>query len=252
VVADLGRDSPESVAEGTDIFKYYGSLSRSGLSLYQAVTGGISWIELVDPLVKMNTPLMVVVFSIYIAFTVFAMLNVITGVFVESALTSAKHENSMDLMHHLHEVVENMNLEDARRMTWEQFEGQLENPHMDEYFRATDLSKDEAKGLFELMDFDRTGFIDADEFIKGCLRINGPAKAIDLVTLMCEVKRMCHQWDRHAEKVEDVLTKLANDYSSATGSRFRIVEHNLGSGPDRLRHCANGTPPARGCPKKLS
>mmetsp|Transcript_94489 Transcript_94489/g.266915 ORF Transcript_94489/g.266915 Transcript_94489/m.266915 type:complete len:87 (+) Transcript_94489:675-935(+) len=39
MVADSGMDDPEGVAEGTKAHMFFGSLDRSILSLYQAMTG---------------------------------------------------------------------------------------------------------------------------------------------------------------------------------------------------------------------
>jgi len=39
----------------------------------------------------------------------------------------------------------------------------------------------------------------------GCLRLHGTAKAIDLTTLMCEVRWLRRQWDEHAEFLENAL-----------------------------------------------
>merc|ERR1711920_839285 len=92
MVAEFGLDDPAAVGEDTDAFRYYGALWRSGLSLYQAITGGVSWGELLKPFFEQNSSMaiaMVVLFCVYISFGLFAMLNVITGVFVESALSSA-------------------------------------------------------------------------------------------------------------------------------------------------------------------
>lgn len=89
------------------------------------------------------------------------------------------------------------------------FQAQLNSRQMDEYFKTIDLSLSEAESLFKLLDFEDTGTIDAEEFVMGCLRIHGSAKAIDLTTLMCTVHVMQKQWREHAIFVEEALQKLA-------------------------------------------
>ncbi|CAE7656973.1 NEK3 [Symbiodinium microadriaticum] len=61
------------------------------------------------------------------------------------------------------------------------------------------------KGLFRLLDIDNEGSIEVEEFIAGCCRIHGPAKAIDLTTLMCQVMLLHRQWWSHAMLLEDFL-----------------------------------------------
>ncbi|CAE8589119.1 unnamed protein product [Polarella glacialis] len=204
VVADFAMDEPDLLAEGTSAFEYYGSLDRSVISLYQAMTNGIGWRELLKPLAD-KQPFMAIVFCFYIAFAVLAMLNVITGVFVESAMSSSREEDNIDMVNRLRELVENMDVGKSGRMTWEQFESQLSNPMMEAYFKSLDLSLSEAHSLFTLLDIDDEGSIDAEDFVMSCLRIHGPAKAIDLTTLMCEVHMLHHQWLEHAIVVEAAL-----------------------------------------------
>ena len=67
---------------GVDMFEYeeisslklhYGSLAGTIYSLFKAITGGISWGEVADPLVSYSVWLGLL-FSFYIMFTVFAVL----------------------------------------------------------------------------------------------------------------------------------------------------------------------------------
>mmetsp|Transcript_55895 Transcript_55895/g.130584 ORF Transcript_55895/g.130584 Transcript_55895/m.130584 type:complete len:711 (-) Transcript_55895:53-2185(-) len=204
VVADVGLEQPDTVQEGTDTYEFYGSLLRSVMSLYQSITSGVSWRDASQPLER-HQPVMGLVFAVYIAFAALAMLNVITGVFVESAMASAREENTVTVVSRMREIVAKMNIGESGRMTWGQFQGQLNNPIMEAYFKSLDLSVTEAESLFRLLDIDNEGSIDVEEFIAGCCRIHGPAKAIDLTTLMCQVMLLHRQWRQHANLVEEYL-----------------------------------------------
>jgi len=205
MVADSGQDDPTTVAEGTPAYEYYGSLDRSIVALYQALTGGVNWRELMTPLVERTNPVMGFIFCLYIAFAVLAMLNVITGVFVGSALSKAKEEDNIDLVHSLREAVESMKVENTHMLSWEKVESQLQSPSMQFVFQSIDLDPSEASSLFRLLDPDNTGHIDAEDFVMGCLRVHGTAKSIDLTTLMCEVRWMRRRWVEHAIKVEEFI-----------------------------------------------
>lgn len=205
VVADVAAESPQLLQEGTDTFEFYGSLMRSVMSLYQSITSGVSWRDASLPLER-HSAVMGLVFAVYIAFAALAMLNVITGVFVESAMASAREENTVTVVSRMREIVEQMNINESGQMTWEQFEGQLDNPVMEAYFKSIDLSVTEARSLFLLLDIDDQGFIDVEEFIAGCCRIHGPAKAIDLTTLMCQVRKLHMELRDHAQWVVECLS----------------------------------------------
>merc|ERR1712032_262363 len=90
----------------------------------------------------------------------------------------------------------------TRSMSWGDFEDQLKCPQMQDYFKAIDVDPCEAKGVFKLLDLDDSGSIDAEEFISGCVRLRGPAKALELAVLQHELQRMSTCFQAHAQYVE--------------------------------------------------
>merc|ERR1719350_2319482 len=60
---------------------YYGNVPRSLLTLFQAITGGVNWYMIVDPLMEDIHPLFALVMCAYVAFCLFALMNIVTGVF---------------------------------------------------------------------------------------------------------------------------------------------------------------------------
>merc|ERR1712124_212805 len=73
----------------SDVVDLYGSLGVSMLSLYMAITGGADWGDMMRPLVQDLSPLFYPGYALYIAFCVFALLNVVTGIFTEKAISHA-------------------------------------------------------------------------------------------------------------------------------------------------------------------
>jgi len=75
-----------------DAAQFWGDLLTSILSLFLSTTGGINWVSLVGPLREAGA-FYFAVFLVYISFHVFAVLNVITGVFCQSAIDSAQQDH---------------------------------------------------------------------------------------------------------------------------------------------------------------
>merc|ERR1712183_1207456 len=73
---------------------------------------------------------------------------------------------------------------------WHMFEGLLDTSQMKEAFKAINVDPSEAKGLFKLLDMNNSGVVDAEEFLCGCMKLRGPAKALDLAILSREVRGM--------------------------------------------------------------
>merc|ERR1719382_2390346 len=78
--------------EDADLMLYYGDLYRSMLSLWMAVSGGISWIELTEPLERIGNTTWITLFLLYVIFVYFFILNVVTGVFVQNAFEGAQQD----------------------------------------------------------------------------------------------------------------------------------------------------------------
>merc|ERR1712048_972640 len=71
------------------------------------------------------------------------------------------------------------------------------------FFILLDVDPSDAYALFKLLDDDGSGTIDADEFVDGCLRLQGQAKSIDLAKVRHETKMMLqslHKKAVHQEK----------------------------------------------------
>merc|ERR1712032_945954 len=76
--------------EETKLVDMFGSLALSCYSLFQAISGGISWHEVADPLTDVHWT-NGLVFTFFVFFTLFAMLNIITGIFVENSISCARN-----------------------------------------------------------------------------------------------------------------------------------------------------------------
>lgn len=206
LVADTGSENPAALS--TELMYWFGNLPRAVLSLYQAMTGGVDWNDLSEPLETSISPIMSVVFALYIAFAVLAMMNVVTGVFVESALGSAREDREREVIHAVRKI---FNMGDANKngvLSWQEFAGTLEDPSNARYFATIGINAQEARGLFNLLDADDSGSISVQEFIQGCLRLRGQAKAIDMATLIYMTKRMVFWLQDRLEFVEVSLEKI--------------------------------------------
>merc|ERR1739848_620742 len=75
--------------------EYYGTLEKSMLILYQMIASGVDWGDAADPLSRYCSWCWNVVFMLYMAFVMFAMMNVVTALVVESALRNADEDKKM-------------------------------------------------------------------------------------------------------------------------------------------------------------
>jgi voltage-gated sodium channel len=167
----------------------FGELLPAMSTLFQSITGGLDWGEVAyTPLVEEISPWLGAFYTVYMAFSILAMMNVVTGVFVESVLKCAKSEKDLFMVNNARELF--LSLDDGinTQMTWELFQSKLDAPQMQEFFKAIDVDKSEARGLFSLLDLDHSDTVSIEEFINGCLRLRGPAKSLDMALVIQEVR----------------------------------------------------------------
>merc|ERR1719440_799985 len=67
------------------LVKHYGSVWKSMMSLYQASTGGADWWTLAEPLEDVGR-IYHGLFLFFIGFVILALLNILTGLFVDRAM----------------------------------------------------------------------------------------------------------------------------------------------------------------------
>jgi len=177
-----------AVVEGrdTELEQYFGSLWRSMLSLFQAITGGVDWDTLVVPLIQDVHPALAIVFVLYVAVMVLAILNVVTGVFVDSVLASAKADKEQYLLNSARQLFKTKEEE----MDWASFQSKMHSPQMLEFFKGIDVDPSDAKSIFSLIDADESGSISVDEFLNGCVRLHGPSKALETAVLSHEIRSL--------------------------------------------------------------
>mmetsp|Transcript_147251 Transcript_147251/g.267679 ORF Transcript_147251/g.267679 Transcript_147251/m.267679 type:complete len:233 (+) Transcript_147251:2-700(+) len=178
IIAELSDDS----AHIDSIRYWYGRLPRAFLTMFEVVAGGVSWDEVVTPLILDIGPPVGIIFCFYVAFCVFAMLNMATGVFVDRAIRKAQEDTDSKMANHISDVFfRDLLLKDD--ITYPDFEAKMDTTEMQEYFRSINVDPSEAKKLFELIDTDGSESINAEELVQGCLRLRGAAKALDLQVL---------------------------------------------------------------------
>merc|ERR1719330_1644341 len=191
------------------------------MRLFQTITNGIEWHAVFMPLMLHISPAMGLVFAAYILFMTFAILNIVTGVFVDAALSRRRKEKDLFMVNNLREFFIKMDMNRNGTISWEEFEAHLGEERLVAFFKDIDLCMSEAKGLFRLLDSDGSGFIDMDEFLSGCLNLRGPARALDMQLLMRELLN---------QRGDPLPTEFEEDADKACQQCPNVLDSDL-SGP---------------------
>jgi len=176
----------------------FGSVYVGMYTLYLTISGGVDWGDVKGALDNVHSWLLgELVLIFYIAFVTMALMNVIIGVFLERAMDMAKQEHEAFLVRTAKGLFIAADFDQSGAMTYADFKRALDYVGVQDFFDAVDLEASEAKVLFTLLDASNDGQITAEEFLKGCLRLRGPAKSLDLLKLSRQVMMRMDAQDKH-------------------------------------------------------
>merc|ERR1719265_1878038 len=154
---------------------YYGGVHLSMLTLFQAITGGNDWENLAKPL-QAAGDIYYGLFLFYIAFLTFAVLNVLTGIFVDNAMQVKQRDRDNVIQEEmererrysnaLRDIFAKIDADKSGTLSWEEFKTSLKLGEVRGYFEAMELDITEARELFWLLDNNGSGKVNIDEFMK--------------------------------------------------------------------------------------
>lgn len=177
VVADTGDRTPADVE--SQLRTHFGRLGSTVFVLFESILGGVDWKDLVDPLFHISVALPLF-FALYIAFVVLVLLNLVTGVFVETAQRKRDHDTQDELEQKLKRALRKAGLRLDAFIAPFEFHALLAQEEMVAYLKGHNMDEASMMSAFKLL-FDRhRGRITPQEFLTFCLRLEGAGATIEL------------------------------------------------------------------------
>jgi hypothetical protein len=215
------------------LFRLYGSVPRTMLTLFMPVSGGMEWADASRPVVQLNSYFMFIWIA-YVAFMFIGLLNVLVGIFVDGAMNSVRCDS--DQM--ARDEVETLNATVARIervfrasdsdcsgcLDRQEFETLLSSPQLVTQLQMIGVDTSQALTIFRLCDGDCSGTVSYEEFIGGCLRLRGSAKSADMMTLLYQSEKHHRQLCSISKEVK----RLSNKVKQMRGSAAADARLNQG------------------------
>jgi voltage-gated sodium channel len=212
-VTDFLAENP-TAAVAEDLRLYYGSVQKCLWTLFATCFGADGWNMYFNPLAEAGWGAQVI-FSVYILFLNVALMNILTGIFVERALEVAAgdqqakaqklHEKVMEDAHELIKMCQAHDPDSDNKMTPEDFQAMLQNEEFERFMHFVGLDVHNVQGFFEMISENEED-IDIATFVAGCMALRGEAKATDQLYIMLEVEKM----KANQEDVKSELEKLVS------------------------------------------
>jgi hypothetical protein len=180
----------------------------------------LDWDEVMGPLSDVSW-LWGYLFSAYIAFCTFAVLNVMTGVFVQSAMESASRDHELlsqsmiiDRERHVEAITRlfrRIDTTSSGSITLLEFEANLSDDAVKAFLAELELQVTDAWSLFKLLDSEGHGCVEISDFVDGCLKLKGPAKSVDIACLLHEnkkLKKKLADMEESEQRTEEMLADI--------------------------------------------
>merc|ERR1719464_633328 len=146
------------------------------------------------------------------------MLNILTGVFVQSTSAVARVDQDLIIHEEMKRAESNINQiralfaeldsDSSGTITLDELKKSLADHKVRAHFSMLDLDVSSVKGLFKLIDTDESGEVGIDEFIMTCVRLKGGAKSIDQATALFENKKMNLLVKNYLESFSDDIAEM--------------------------------------------
>mmetsp|Transcript_78571 Transcript_78571/g.254026 ORF Transcript_78571/g.254026 Transcript_78571/m.254026 type:complete len:684 (+) Transcript_78571:127-2178(+) len=211
------------------ILKRFGSIFSTLLSLFMTMCNGISWDEFFT-ILKDLPGFFSFMFIVYVAVAFFAVLNVVTGIFVETTLQVATVDRDSVVQEELrvkelylkaaHEIFLDLDKDGSNELTIEEFKHAVKDKNIIAYFNALELDFTDVMTLFVLLDRDQSGAIPLEEFLRGCMRLKGEAKSLDLAKLQYESEWLMHNMKTLLNQVTGISAWITTQAAKADARRI--------------------------------
>jgi hypothetical protein len=199
----------------------YGSLDKTFWTLIGSVTGGSDWIAMAEPLAAIG-PAYRGCFLVYILFVMFALLNILNGIFVNAAMQSSamNRELAIDtVMTDREDMIEGMvNLfmeadsDNSGSISWREFERYIQDEKIKAYFMALDLDISSVEKIFRLLDEDSNESLGLIEFVEGCIKLRGTAKMVDITLMKKEYAASFISLEEHMDRMANTIKALVSEF----------------------------------------
>lgn len=213
---------------------YFGSLYSSVVTLFRSIANGLTWGQAADSLEETGF-FWVQIFHLYVAFCSFALLNVMTGVFCNSAIRAAERDHDTvvqnivqtrkDFKKLARQLFERIDTHRMGHLTITEFEKHFDDQAVRAFFDFLQIGAIDAWTLFVSLDMDGDHTITEEEFTERCMQLHGPARSADLFSLKlgtAKVTRQLQQIRETQQRMESQVFQLQQFPASNRSSRFTV------------------------------
>jgi len=229
---ELGRDAVDKY-----LF-HFGSIASTSLTLFMAVSGGSDWENTFWILVPVGR-FYGVAYLGFIFFYVFAVFNILTGIFVERAVEAAAPDREEQILAKRRALIEQatefkricglLDLDKTGTLSLDEFKESMRDPMMVSYLASVGLPVHDVELFFHVIAGSANATeIDINMFVEACMTMHGQATALDMKhqvfntqALFACFKRFERACNEKMDHIMEVSRHLMLAYSEASVEKLQ-------------------------------
>lgn len=198
LLQDFIKDESNAMEDRQWVWQHYGTCYRATYTLYEMTFAG-NWPVNARPVLEKVSHAFVIFYLLYITIIVFAVIRVISAIFLKDTLDEAHNDaqqlvldrlkKKADYVQRLEGLFRTIDDSGQGMITEERLQEMLDNPKVKAYLQTLEIDVHEGHALFHLLD-NGDGEVTLEEFTGGLMRCKGPARAIDAVALHSDLRQL--------------------------------------------------------------
>lgn len=211
---------------------HFGSLLNSLNTLFASLSAGVEWEEPAHLLTKAGSHYYCL-FIMYMAFVVLTVLNVVQGLFIDSALKVVEGDS-----HHLTEAAlaeeRNHDLFDEALALIDDGSGYCVHDTFDvinkvdgammDFLEAFSIDAFDASSFYKTLDRETNGCVECIDFLSGCMQLKGVAKSTDMAFMSVVQRKWAIQLAFLVEYIHDMFEHADLVFQNRTSVAPNLLE----------------------------
>mmetsp|Transcript_56596 Transcript_56596/g.150921 ORF Transcript_56596/g.150921 Transcript_56596/m.150921 type:complete len:657 (-) Transcript_56596:391-2361(-) len=210
------EDPTNDIDVRMEVWDNFGTFAKAFMTMFEITMSPGGWNRTGRILIRTVSGSYAIFFVAYNFIVSFAMIRIITAVFLKDTLNVAASDQEAvmreqmkqneKLVARCKDAFMRADTDGTGELSLEELQTVSETQEFQAWMRANELESHEISGIFHLLDDGNDGVLTFDEFFQGVMRLRGGARQVDMISLMSETKRVMDSM----QELRDSFSKTFN------------------------------------------